>query len=58
MTYSITSFLVVLVLIWFNFVLYGTREIFAALFKANQVILFVVNRQLQSRLPLWQVPDC
>nr|ANY59003.1 3a [Avian coronavirus] len=52
-----TSFLIVLVLLWFKLALSCVRECVLALQQLIQVLLQIINNNLQSRLILWHSVD-
>nr|WBW48751.1 protein 3a [Infectious bronchitis virus] len=52
MIQSPTSFLIVLILLWFKLVLSCFRECIVAIQQLIQIFLQIVNNNLQSRLTL------
>nr|AFJ11177.1 ORF3a [Infectious bronchitis virus] len=52
-----TSFLIVLILLWFKLVLSCFRECVLALLQLIRVLLQIINSSLQSRLLLWHSLD-
>nr|UKR46432.1 3a protein [Avian coronavirus] len=52
-----TSFLIVLIFLWFKLVLSCLRECVLALLQLIQVLLQVINSKLQPRLLLWHSLD-
>nr|APY23534.1 ORF3a [Infectious bronchitis virus] len=52
-----TSFLIVLVFLWFKLVLSCLRECVLALLQLIQILLQIINNNLQSRLLLWHSLD-
>nr|AMR60481.1 3a protein [Infectious bronchitis virus]AYD78150.1 3a [Infectious bronchitis virus]WBY69736.1 ORF3a [Infectious bronchitis virus] len=52
-----TSFVIVLILLWFKLVLSCFRECVVALQQLIQVLLQIINNSLQSRLILWHSLD-
>nr|WPS70764.1 accessory protein 3a [Infectious bronchitis virus] len=52
-----TSFLIVLILLWFKLVLSCSRECVLALLQLIRVLLQIINSNLQSRMLLWHSLD-
>nr|AEF98431.1 3a protein [Infectious bronchitis virus] len=52
-----TSFLIVLILLWYKLVLSCIRECVITLHQLIQVLLQIISTNLQSRLILWHSLD-